>query len=1063
MNFSDAPITVEAWIYPTRADLVNEIIQKAGGGNSIDYPGYQLRLDNGRLSFDVGGVSSVSGAVGPQVPLNQWSHVAGICQGSDIHVYLNGQLVGSTTASTVLAPASGSLRIGCRNDGWYFKGMIDEISIYNRALSSDEIAAIYAASSAGKCKSGQIPGASVPYFTDFENGIGPEWTTATTDNSEPAFTRFAGRFGNTTQTLILTNVVPGQAYTIGFDFYAIDEWNGDASGQYFNVAVDGLQVFHETFANYNGNPPNSTQTFSRQPDEGRANCGFNPSYVDSIYRNIEIAFTASISVTAISFGAQNLWDLGSISSGVDNVSVRPSSDLTNTFVRSATLPPDGSTNSVAFGSFTISANQPLLASSASAGASYVLSEAGSDGILGTGDDVIYSLTPSIPGGGGRSVALGLLHPPLQPGHYRFQTTANLQDANSNPLPTFTRDFFIANPVAGVIQAPSYNGIPSDTPLSLTESPVGSGFYTALGVGVFSSTSEVDYWLFEGEAGDTVSVRVEATSLGVYPQLYLQNGTGGTLASTGGDYYGVAMLQSFVFSAPGTYYLRVWTGNNPSRYRLRLDLSRGPQLENESNDSPANANWLNLSGNTGLAQGRIAGALPVSDSSGDFFSLGVLSVGDIITANALFPTGSVLTATQLLLSVQANGNATALVTNSTDNLSCSAPSNGVYYLHVESTNRDLRAQYLLTVALNDGVLPSVTDASLPADGSTNNGVLDRFSVSFSKDMNAGTVNDVGNWDLRAGGVDGVFGTGDDVVYHLSSYGYSSGLSASYRIVDGPLQPGPYRLVGKTNLTDRAGNGLAANFVRNFTVVGVANFVLEGRHNDTAATATSLSLTPGSAPDGSFTVGGSTGVGSYPYFVAAGLFNGDTNLDLVVANGSGNSVSVLLGNGDGTFGPVVNYSVGSYPYSVAVGDVNGDGKMDLVVANYSGNSVSVLLGNGDGTFGPAVNYGVGSNPYSVAVGDFNWDGRLDVVTANISGNSVSVLLGNGDGTFGPAAIFGVGSNPYWVAVGDVNGDGRLDVVTANYSVYSDNYFWGLATIINSRKSHLSFLTQPQLKLS
>jgi hypothetical protein len=125
--------------------------------------------------------------------------------------------------------------------------------------------------------------------------------------------------------------------------------------------------------------------------------------------------------------------------------------------------------------------------------------------------------------------------------------------------------------------------------------------------------------------------------------------------------------------------------------------------------------------------------------------------------------------------------------------------------------------------------------------------------------------------------------------------------------------------------------------------------------------------------------------------------------------------------------VNYSVGLTATSLAAGDFNGDGKLDLAVATDSSNNVSVLLGNGDGTFQPAVNYGVGVSPRALALGDFNGDGKIDLVTANTYSNNVSVLFGNGDGTFQASVDYPSGSfpQPQSLAVGDFNGDGRLDL--------------------------------------
>ena len=126
------------------------------------------------------------------------------------------------------------------------------------------------------------------------------------------------------------------------------------------------------------------------------------------------------------------------------------------------------------------------------------------------------------------------------------------------------------------------------------------------------------------------------------------------------------------------------------------------------------------------------------------------------------------------------------------------------------------------------------------------------------------------------------------------------------------------------------------------------------------------------------------------MATGDFNGDGRLDLVALNSGSNNLSVLLGNGDGSFQSAVNYGAGANPSSLALGDLNGDGKLDLAVANSGDNTVTTLLGNGDGTFQTAVPYGVGHSPSSVLVGDFGGDGRADLAVVNSADATLSVLL-------------------------------------------------------------------------
>jgi hypothetical protein len=185
------------------------------------------------------------------------------------------------------------------------------------------------------------------------------------------------------------------------------------------------------------------------------------------------------------------------------------------------------------------------------------------------------------------------------------------------------------------------------------------------------------------------------------------------------------------------------------------------------------------------------------------------------------------------------------------------------------------------------------------------------------------------------------------------------------------------------------------------------------------------------DGSFQAARAFGVGISPLSVAVGDFNGDGAADLVVADGYflSDSVYVLLGNGNGSFQAPRNYTVGIGPVSVTVGDFLGNGALDLAVANAGSDSVSVLLGNGDGSFQAASNFSAGSFPASVAVGDFNGDGIPDLVTANFRSQDVSVLLGNGDGSYQASQNFRVANVSVSVAGGGFNGDGWPDVVVAN----------------------------------
>lgn len=174
-----------------------------------------------------------------------------------------------------------------------------------------------------------------------------------------------------------------------------------------------------------------------------------------------------------------------------------------------------------------------------------------------------------------------------------------------------------------------------------------------------------------------------------------------------------------------------------------------------------------------------------------------------------------------------------------------------------------------------------------------------------------------------------------------------------------------------------------------------------------------------------------VGFKPAALAAADFNRDGHLDLTVADQGNNTVSIFLGNGDGTFQTRGDYSTGNSPVWIATADFDGDNILDLAVANQNDSTVSILLGKGDGTFVQAANPAVpaGGAPTSIAVGDYNVDGRLDLAVTDQTDNAVSVLLNLGGGLFGPNFELPVGTAPVSIVSADFNGDGRPDAATAN----------------------------------
>jgi hypothetical protein len=177
---------------------------------------------------------------------------------------------------------------------------------------------------------------------------------------------------------------------------------------------------------------------------------------------------------------------------------------------------------------------------------------------------------------------------------------------------------------------------------------------------------------------------------------------------------------------------------------------------------------------------------------------------------------------------------------------------------------------------------------------------------------------------------------------------------------------------------------------------------------------------------------------PSDLAVADLNADGKLDLVAASNTTSKATVLLGNGDGTFQAAVPYGTGTEPVGITIADFNGDNKPDLATANlggFSNTSISILIGNGNGTFQNAVHIDLGTRTTDIIARDLDGDTKQDLIVVGVDIDAILVLMGNGNGTFQGQVSYATGGNePQKCALADFNGDGIVDVVAVNANIPS-----------------------------
>lgn len=553
-----------------------------------------------------------------------------------------------------------------------------------------------------------------------------------------------------------------------------------------------------------------------------------------------------------------------------------------TLIGTAPLPDDGGSVTDLIERIVIQTSEDLAASGVNDPASWELRGAGPDHAFATADDVVYDLSVSPAYAAGTSFTLQIDAGTLPTDSYRFtgfssslsDLTGNSLDGDGDGTPgdDFVRYFPVANSTGLVLEQEDNGTYTYATELDVVEDPAGSEYNVGYALGTIGAADDVDYWWFDAQAGDRITVAVDTPDSDLDPFVELRD-VADALASSdvdGGPGKDASVNHTVVDA--GRYFVRVdsyvhvGVSGSTGNYELRVDVTRGEtQLESDTdyaNDSIGLADPLRKSLIGQDAAATVAGTIMATAPAGwpdhgntdeDFFALGELNVGNGVDLDLRLPSRSELDGRVTL--IDATG---TVVADDDGDLSdadfqATIASAGSYYALVEaSAGAGHRGQYLLDVAIDDDVVPRVVQVENLADeGQTVTLLHGEFSVVFDEDLDPVTVLSEGAIDLRAAGPDSLFETADDVVYNLAvSPEYSRSSVVELNIADGKLIDGPYRLSVGGTITDVAGNALDGNgdgtggdaFTRQFGVdlPNGLGAVFEDEPNDVAASATALSV-------------------------------------------------------------------------------------------------------------------------------------------------------------------------------------------------------------------------------